>query len=39
MLLIPPLITALLALIFGLLASSPYSPLEWVKLIASREFY
>ena len=39
MLLIPPLVTALLALIFGLLASSPYSPLEWVKLIASREFY
>jgi multicomponent Na+:H+ antiporter subunit D len=39
MLLIPPMITALLVLIFGLLASSPYSPLEWVKLIANREFY
>jgi len=39
MLLIPPLTTALLALVFGLLASSTYSPLEWVKLIASREFY
>ncbi len=39
MLLIPPLITASLALIFGLLASSPYSPLEWVEFIASREFY
>jgi len=39
MLLIPPLITALLALGFGLLAASPYSPLEWVKLISRREFY
>ena len=39
MLLIPPLITALLSLSFGLLAASPYSPLEWVKLISRREFY
>ena len=39
MLLIPPLMTAFLALLFGLLASSPYSPLEWVEFIANREFY
>jgi multicomponent Na+:H+ antiporter subunit D len=39
MLLIPPLITAFLALIFGLFAASSYSPLEWVQLISRREFY
>jgi multicomponent Na+:H+ antiporter subunit D len=39
MLLIPPLITAFLALSFGLFAASSYSPLEWVQLISRREFY
>jgi multicomponent Na+:H+ antiporter subunit D len=34
----PPLITAAAALLAGLLASLPFSPLEWVSLIAEREF-
>jgi len=38
-LLLPPVITALLALFAGLLASAWLSPLEWVQLIAQREFY
>ncbi|MCW5608226.1 MAG: hypothetical protein KIT26_09230 [Nitrosomonas sp.] len=38
-LLLPPVITALLALLAGLAASAWFSPLEWVKLIAQREFY
>jgi multicomponent Na+:H+ antiporter subunit D len=38
-LLIPPVITGLLALLAGLLASVPYSPQEWAQLVASREFY
>lgn len=38
-LLAPPLITASLALIAGLLASLPLSPLEWARFIALREFY
>ncbi|MGB5397050.1 MAG: proton-conducting transporter membrane subunit [Gammaproteobacteria bacterium] len=38
-LLLPPLLTAAMALGAGMLASMPFSPLEWVKLIASREFY
>ena len=38
-LLLPPLVTAALALGMGLLASAPFSPLEWSKLIAAREFY
>jgi len=37
-LLIPPVITAALALAIGLLAGAPFSPLEWVKLIAAREY-
>ncbi|MEE4376748.1 MAG: monovalent cation/H+ antiporter subunit D family protein [Candidatus Competibacteraceae bacterium] len=37
-LLMPPVITAALALIIGLLAGAPFSPLEWVKLIAEREY-
>lgn len=37
-LLIPPLLTAAMALGAGLLASLPFSPLAWVKLIAGREF-
>lgn len=38
MLLLPPLVTALLVLGVGLLASAPLSPLEWARLIAEREF-
>jgi len=38
-LLLPPILTALLALGAGLLAATPYSPLEWAQLIAQREFY
>lgn len=38
-LLLPPLLTAAMALGVGLLASLPFSPLEWAKLIAMREFY
>ncbi len=34
----PPVITAALALLVGLLAAAPFSPLEWAKLIASREY-
>ncbi len=34
----PPLITAAAALLAGLLASLPFSPLEWAGLIAEREF-
>ncbi|SER02816.1 multicomponent Na+:H+ antiporter subunit D [Nitrosomonas sp. Nm51] len=38
-LLLPPVITATLALLAGVMASAWFSPLEWVKLIAQREFY
>jgi len=38
MLLVPPLVTALLALLAGLLADAPFSPLEWARLIAEREY-
>jgi len=38
-LLLPPLLTAALALGAGLLALMPFSPLEWAKLISVREFY
>ncbi len=34
----PPVITASLALIIGLFAAAPYSPLEWASLIAEREY-
>ncbi len=37
-LLLPPLVTAMLTLIIGLFALSTYSPLEWAKLISTREF-
>jgi multicomponent Na+:H+ antiporter subunit D len=37
-LLIPPLFTSAAALIIGLLAAAPYSPLEWAQLIAQREY-
>jgi len=38
-LLLPPLFTALLSIAAGLLASLPFSPLEWAQFIAQREFY
>jgi multicomponent Na+:H+ antiporter subunit D len=38
MLLFPPLITALLALLAGLLANASFSPLEWARLIATLEY-
>jgi len=38
-LLLPPVITALIALAAGVLAAAPFSPLEWAQLIAQREFY
>ncbi len=34
----PPVATATLALAAGLFAAAPYSPLEWVELIAAREY-
>lgn len=34
----PPVITAVIALLFGLFAAAPYSPLEWAQLIAIREY-
>jgi multicomponent Na+:H+ antiporter subunit D len=37
-LLFPPLFTATLSLAAGLFASLPFSPLEWAKLIANREY-
>lgn len=39
MLLLPPIITAFLALGAGLAAAAAFSPLSWAKLIAEREFY
>lgn len=38
-LLLPPLLTAAMALAAGLLVMLPFSPLEWAKLIAAQEFY
>lgn len=38
-LLLPPVVTALMALGAGMLATVPFSPLEWAHLIAQREFY
>jgi multicomponent Na+:H+ antiporter subunit D len=38
-LLLPALATGLLALVAGLFANSPFSPLEWAKLIAEREYH
>ncbi len=34
----PPVATAILALMAGLFAAAPYSPLEWAELIARREY-
>jgi multicomponent Na+:H+ antiporter subunit D len=38
MLLLPPVMTALLALLAGVLANAPFSPLAWARLIARREY-
>jgi multicomponent Na+:H+ antiporter subunit D len=38
MLLVPTGLTALLALLCGLLGDAPFSPLEWSRLIVEREF-
>lgn len=38
MLLWPALVTAALAFLIGLFANTPYSPLEWARLIAEREY-
>ncbi|HKL78014.1 MAG TPA: proton-conducting transporter membrane subunit [Gammaproteobacteria bacterium] len=38
MLLAPPLATAVLTLLLGLLAQTPFSALQWAHLIVSREF-
>jgi multicomponent Na+:H+ antiporter subunit D len=37
-LLLPPVVTAALALLIGLFAAAPPTPLEWVRLIARREY-
>lgn len=38
MLLFPPLITAAFSIGFGVLANAEFSPLEWSRLIATREY-
>ena len=37
-LLVPPLVTSGLALAAGMFAAAPFSPLEWARLIAAREY-
>ncbi len=37
-LLLPPLFTALLTLALGLLASAPFSPLEWARFVTTLEY-
>lgn len=37
-LLLPPLLTAALAVLVGVLAAMPFSPLDWAKLIVAREY-
>ena len=34
----PPLVTALMTIMVGVLASMPFSPLSWAELIAAREY-
>jgi multicomponent Na+:H+ antiporter subunit D len=34
----PPVITAIFCLVAGLFAAAPFSPLEWARLIARREY-
>ena len=38
LLLIPPLVTAISVVLVGLLASMPFSPLDWARFIVSREY-
>ena len=38
MLLAPPVITAMICIVIGVFAESPWSPLEWVKLITKEEY-
>ena len=38
LLLVPPLVTAVATVLVGLFAASAMSPLNWVKLIADREY-
>jgi multicomponent Na+:H+ antiporter subunit D len=38
MLLVPALATALFTILAGLLAGASFSPLEWARLIAMREY-
>jgi multicomponent Na+:H+ antiporter subunit D len=38
MLLVPPLLTAALVVVFGLLANTPFSPIGWSSLIVEREY-
>jgi len=37
-LLLPPVVTALLTLAVGLLASAPFSPLQWARFITTQEY-
>lgn len=37
-LLLPPVVTALLVLVMGLLASAPFSPLQWARFITTQEY-
>ena len=37
-LLLPPLFTAFLSVALGLLASAPFSPLEWARFITTLEY-
>jgi multicomponent Na+:H+ antiporter subunit D len=37
-LLAPPLVTAILSLLVGLFAAVPFSPLQWTRLIVTREY-
>ncbi|MCH8498775.1 MAG: monovalent cation/H+ antiporter subunit D family protein [Marinobacter sp.] len=34
----PPLLTAALTVLLGILASAPFSPLSWAELVAAREY-
>jgi multicomponent Na+:H+ antiporter subunit D len=38
MLLLPPVLTALMVLLAGVFAESPYSPLAWARIITAREY-
>ncbi|WP_166258111.1 complex I subunit 5 family protein [Marinobacter salicampi] len=39
LLLWPPVVTAVITVLFGLLAAMQFSPLSWAELIASKEFW